>query len=191
VARRRFLADGYASTSVESIAEEAGVSPATIYKSYGGKRGLARAVCEDALGGAGPSAAEERSNALRSLADPHQLIAGWGELTAEVAPRIAPLLLVLRDAAGTDREAAALYDELDRARLGRMADNAGHLARGGHLRDGVTAREARDVLWMCSSPELYDLLVRRRRWSAARFGRFVAEAMTGVLLRPDRRPGAP
>src|SRR6476661_5684328 len=108
VARRRFLADGYASTSVESIAEEAGVSPATIYKSYGGKRGLARAVCEDALGGAGPSAAEERSNALRSLADPHQLIAGWGELTAEVAPRIAPLLLVLRDAAGTDREAAAL-----------------------------------------------------------------------------------
>jgi hypothetical protein len=38
------------------------------------------------------------------------------------------------------------------------------------------------VLWLCTSPELYELLVLRRGWSAARFGAFVADAIAGALL---------
>lgn len=74
-------------------------------------------------------------------------------------------LLQLRAAAETDHDAASLYAELDQARLKRMADNARHLARRGHLRAGVTAAEARDVLWPCSSPELYEFLVQQREWT--------------------------
>jgi AcrR family transcriptional regulator len=181
-ARALFLAEGFAATTVESIAVAAGISAATVYKSYGGKAGLVRALCERALAGAGPVPAEERSNALRSGPDPRQVIEGWGRLTAEVAPRIAPLLLLLSDAAQGDPEAAALHDELDRARLARMAENAGVLATAGHLRPGVTKRDARDVMWLCSSPELYDLLIRRRRWTLARYSRFVTDTMTSALL---------
>jgi hypothetical protein len=50
------------------------------------------------------------------------------------------------------------------------------------LTPGVTLREAVDVLWTYSSPELYDLLVVRRGWSAVRYGRFVGEAITAALL---------
>lgn len=63
-----------------------------------------------------------------------------------------------------------------------MADNAQHLADRGHLRPGVTADNARDVLWLCTSPELYDLLVQRRGWTTRRFGEFVADTMNGTLL---------
>jgi hypothetical protein len=91
-------------------------------------------------------------------------------------------MLLLRTAAQADPEAAALYDEIDDARLARMAENARFLARSGHLGAGVTEREARDVLWLCSSPELYELLIVRRRWSRARFSRFVAETMASALL---------
>ena len=181
-ARALFLAHGYTATTVESIADGAGVSAATIYKSYGGKAGLVRELCRRALEGAGPVPAEERSNALRSGADPRQVIDGWARLTGEVSPSVSPLMLLLRTAAQADPEAAALYDEIDDARLARMADNARFLARSGHLRAGVTERDARDVLWLCSSPELYDLLIVRRRWSRARFGRFVAETMASALL---------
>ena len=181
-ARARFLEHGYGATTVESIAQAAGVSVATIYKTYGGKAGLVRSLAQRALEGAGPVPAEERSNALRSGSDPRAVIEGWGRLTAEVAPRISPLLLLLRTAAQTDPEAASLYDELDRARLARMADNARHLAKAGHLRDGVTAQDARDVLWLCSSPELYELLIVRRRWSLAKYSRFVTDTMVNALL---------
>ena len=43
------------------------------------------------------------------------------------------------------------------------------------------------MLWTYSAPELYELLVLRRGWSPARYGRFVADAMIDALLPPDCR----
>lgn len=181
-ARALFLQRGYTATTVESIAHVAEVSAATIYKSYGGKAGLVRELCQRALAGAGPVPAEERSNALRSDGDPRELIEGWGRLAAEVSPRLSPLLLLLRTAAQADAEAAALYDQLARTRQRRMADNARHLADAGHLRIGVTTQDARDILWLCTSPELYDLLIIQRQWTLAKFSRFVTDTMISALL---------
>src|SRR6476661_2747812 len=56
----------FTATTIESIATDAEVSPATIYKSYGGKSGLVRVLCERALGGVGPIPAEQRSDALQA-----------------------------------------------------------------------------------------------------------------------------
>jgi AcrR family transcriptional regulator len=179
----RFLEHGYSATTIDSIAADAAVSPATIYKTYRSKAGLVRALCERALGGRGPVPAEQRSDALQANEpDPRKIIAGWGRLTAEVAPRIAPILLLLRDAADGDVTAASLLSELDAERHARMTRNARSLVRGGHTRDGIRLAEASDVLWTYSSPELYDLLVRRRHWSLGRYGAFIAEAITNALL---------
>src|SRR4051812_36886215 len=57
-ARELFLERGYAGTTVDTIASAAGVSSATIFKSYGGKAGLVRELCARALEGAGPEHAE-------------------------------------------------------------------------------------------------------------------------------------
>jgi len=181
VAGETFLRLGYAATTVDAIAEAAGVSAATIYKTYGGKAGLVRTLCERGLAGEGGAPAEERSDALRALEDPRRIIEGWGELVTEVAPRVAPLLLVLREA-GADPDAAALQKSLEAARLARMDDNAGHLARAGHLREGVTREAARDVLWFCTAPEVYDLLINQRGWTTEAFSRFVVQVMEGALL---------
>jgi len=181
-ARELFLERGYVVTTVEAIASAAGISAATVYKTYGGKAGLVRELCERALVGAGPTPAHERSDALRANSDPRAVIEGWGKLLAEVSPRFSPLRLLLRTAAAADHEAEVLYDELDRDRLARMAENASFLADGGHLRTGVTVEVARDVLWFCSSAELYELLVVHRGWSADQLGRFAADTMVAALL---------
>lgn len=181
-AQALFLERGYGGATVEAIARAAGVSVATVYKTYGGKAGLIRELCSRALAGAGAVPAEERSDALRSGLDARALVAGWGALAAEVSPRISPLLLLLRTAAGTDPGAAGLYAEFEAARLARMSDNARFLAEAGHLRQGVTVAEARDVLWFCTSPEVYDLLTARQGWSPARLGWFIAATITGSLL---------
>lgn len=180
LAAARFLADGYEATTVAAIASDAGVSEATIYKSYGGKAGLARELCQRALRGDDAVPAEERSNALRATATKDELLAGWGRFVTELAPRGAPLLLVLRDAASADPEAAALFDELDRSRLDRMSENARFLRRAGYLRPEVTVAHARDVLWFTTAPETYDLLVRKRGWPLARFGAFVTDIITTI-----------
>lgn len=123
-----------------------------MYKTHGGKAGLVRQLCEVALAGSGTTHAHDRSDALRNTGDARALLAGWGALLAEVSPRFSPLLLlVLRSAAETDHDAAALLAELDQDRLERTTDNATFLSEAGFLRHGVTVETARDVLWFCSS----------------------------------------
>jgi AcrR family transcriptional regulator len=188
VARRRFLGAGYATTTVAAIAADAGVSVETIYKSFGGKPGLVRAIRDEALGGTGPVPAEERSDELQATeSDPRKIIEGWGVLAAEVAPRVAPILLLVRDAA-SDPEMARLQAELDQQRLVRMSHNAETLARGGHLRYDVTVEAAAEVMWVYTAPELFELLVGKRGWTPRRFGAFVADALLAALLPPAPLP---
>jgi AcrR family transcriptional regulator len=189
-ARDRFLRDGLGATTIASIANDADVSVDTIYKSYGGKPGVLRALCADALAGEGPVPAETRSDALqRSDATGVESIRGFGKLSAEVAPRIAPLLLLIRDGAATSTELAQLRAELDRQRLDRMTHNARNLADAGHLRRGVTVEHAGEIMWTYTAPELYELLVLRRGWSVRRYSSFLADAMIAALL-PDRSAAA-
>jgi AcrR family transcriptional regulator len=183
IAEEHFLAGGYATTSVAAIARAAGVSVDTIYKSFGGKPGLIRAIFQRALEGEGPVPAEQRSDRLQAEeADPRQIIAGWGQFVAELAPRWTPIALLIRTAAATDPELRELLDELDAGRLRRMTDNARRLHEAGHLRPGVTTTHAADVLWTYSSHELYELLVLRRQMPLRRYAQFVADAMSAALL---------
>lgn len=182
-AGRLFLADGYGPTTIAAIAAAADVSVETIYKAFGGKPGLVRAIWTRGLAGSGPIPAWERSDEMQSLAtDARQVILNWGRFTAEVAPAVAPVLLLIRTAAAADAEMAALLEEVDRARLVRMEENARRLHERGDLRHGIGLEQARDVLWTYSSPELYELLALRRSWSLDRYARFVAAAMIAALL---------
>ena len=182
---QRFSADGFAATTVEALARDAGISTATIYKTFGGKAGIVRALVTRALAGdpAAAEAAEARSDAVRkTVADGRELVAAWGRLMTEVAPRVAPILLLLRDVAAHDPAAATLFAELEQDRLTRMADNAAALHRLGALRAGVTRATARDIMWTYTAPDLYDVLVRRRGWSVRRYATFATDGVVAALL---------
>ena len=182
-AQRLLLEDGYATTTLPSIAAAAGVSVETIHKAFGGKAGLVRAIRDRALAGEGPVHAERRSDAMRAReTDPRRIIQSWGTFITEVAPRVSPILLLVRAASATDPEMATLQEEMDADRLRRMTKNALHLYDAGHLKPGMTLKQAGDLLWTFTSPELYELLVLRRGWSAERYGGFVAEQMIAALL---------
>lgn len=183
------LAQGYAGTTIGAIADAAGVSPETIYKSFGGKPGLVRAIWVQSLEGAGPVPAEERSDAIRAKeSDARSLIRAWGGFVTEVAPRSAPIVLLIRAAAATDVRMAELLAEVDDQRLRRMEVNARTLFERGDIRSDLTLDDVRDILWTYSAPELYELLVIRRRWSAERFGKLAAEQMIAALLPPESGP---
>lgn len=187
-ARYRFLHDGYTATTIASVAADAGASADTVYKSFGGKAGLLRAMCENALTGAGPVPAEHRSDAMQSAeSDPARMLRALGTLTTEVAPRIAPLLILLSTAAASDPTLTELQADLEAARLTRMTQVAQTLAGKTRLRTGRSVEEAADILWAYSSPELYRLLVLSQGWSPERYGQFVGESLVDALLTLDNR----
>lgn len=182
-ARRLLLQDGYAATTVARIADEAGASVETVYKAFGGKSGIVRALWEQGLAGSEPVPAPQRSDALSSsAADPVRVLRGWGQFTTEVSPRVAPVMLLVRAAAASDPDMAALYAEAEAQRRTRMRHNARRLRQRGWLRPGITLSQATDILWTYSSTELYDLLVIKSGWPASRYGQFIGDALIAALL---------
>ena len=184
-ARVSFLEEGYAHTTIAALAESAGVSVETVYKAFGNKPRLAKAVFDVSIvGDDEPVPLMEREFVAQNKADPdpRSKLAAFADNTAGIAERTGALLLVLRTAASTDAGAADVWDQLQSERLTGMTFFARHLAEGGHLRDGVSVDEARDVLWAHTSVELWDLLVRQRGWSARRHGRWLAQQLIAALL---------
>jgi AcrR family transcriptional regulator len=183
IAETLFFRDGYAATTVRGIASEAGVSPESVYKSFGGKAGLVRAVYERGVAGRGPVPAADRSDQMSARdSDAESVLLQWSRFAVEVAPRASPIALLVRAAAATDVEAAQLDEELNAQRLARMEHNARRLEGRRGLRRGLTVDEIRDVLFAYTAPELYELLVVKRRWPVRRYAEFMFRGMAGQLL---------
>jgi AcrR family transcriptional regulator len=184
-ARRLFLEQGYAGTTMAAIAAEAGVSVQSVYKAFGNKAFLLKTVFDVAIAGDDEPVPMPQRAALgrvRDEPDPRRKLALYGEFVAEVSPRHVPIQLLARAAAASDPEAAGVWDQLRAERLAGMAQFARALHAEGHLRPGVSEEEARDLLWACNSPETYDLLVLQRGWTPRRYGRWLADTLAAALL---------
>lgn len=184
-ARQLFLERGFAAATMPAIASAAGVSVQTVYKAFGNKARLAKAVFDVAMAGDDepvPMLQRASLGRVRDEPDARKKLRLYGEFLAEVAPRHVPVQLVVRDAAASDPEARVVWAELQAERLKGMTMFARALHDDGHLRPGVSANEARDVLWTCNSAELFQLLVLERGWSPKRYGRWVADALISALL---------
>jgi AcrR family transcriptional regulator len=182
-AERQFRQAGYAATTLATIAAEADVSVELIYKSMGGKSGVVRAIYDRALGGRQAVPAYARSDAMREReSDPRTIMRKWSELGSEVAAQVTPIRLIIRAAATSDPEIAALLKAEDDERLERMRHHAEFLAERGYLRSGVTTDKATDVMYTCTSLEIYEVLVLQRGWSLPEFAQFTAEFMISALL---------
>lgn len=182
-ARTLFLADGYGPTTIPAVAAAAGVSAPSVYKAFGSKPGLVKAVFDVAIAGDDrPESMVEREalTGVRDEQDPRRKLRLYAEFVADTAPRHVPVQLLVRDAAASDPEAARLWNELSNERLRGMGVFADHLAP--HLRAGVTAADARDLLWAQNSPEQWDLLVNQRRWSPQKYAGTLAHTLIHALL---------
>lgn len=186
-AREQFMQNGFAATTVAAVAERAGVSQETVYKNFGSKPGLVRALHDDAMRGETTVSPYQRSEDLRGQNDPYEIARGWSRLATEVSPKVSPILLLLRDAAAVQPDLRDLLAHFDEARHLRMSENARFLAQAGHLRQNVTAEVAADLMWSATSAEMYDLLVLRRGWSPEQYADFVFHSISGLLAPADPR----
>ncbi len=183
-ARKLFLAQGYGPTTIAQIARAAGVSPESVYKNFGGKPGLVRAIQKESLLGVGGPPAEQRSDlAQLTSTDSVALMDQLGRFTTEVGPLEAPIVLLIRDAAASgDADMADLLREVDDLRYRRMLRNARQMAARGLLHPRLNAIEAADIMFACTTSELYERLVIKRGWSAEQYGAFIAKTLKANLL---------
>jgi AcrR family transcriptional regulator len=163
-----FAERGYAATTIEAIAERAGVSRKTVFTAVGGKPVLIKLAYDWAIVGDDeevPLVERERIQRMRQETDPGRLMEAYSRHFSEVVVRVAPLYLALRNAADGDAEARAMFEEVQAERMRGMRMFVEQVSRIGGLRPGLTLRRANDLMFFYIDPGHYDLLVLTRGWS--------------------------
>jgi AcrR family transcriptional regulator len=184
-ARLLLSEQGYVATTVAQIAARAGVAVDTVYASVGPKPVLMRLLMETAISGSDEAIPAEQRDYVRQVqaaVTAEQKIAIYASAVVAVNVRMAPLHLVLRDAAAQAPELAQIRDEIATRRAGNMRLFAQELADTGQLRRGIDVEEVADVVWSMNSAEYFSLLVRERGWTPERFARWLADAWSRLFL---------
>jgi AcrR family transcriptional regulator len=186
-ANKLFRERGYVGTSMPAIASEAGVVVETIYRSFGSKARLFKAVLEAALAG-GSERAEappEERPAIRAVIaenNPHRKLELYAATQPGVHGRSGPLYRVLVSAADSDPELREVLDGLEARRLQGLGALASQLGENHALRSDLSVEQARDIIWtLCSTP-VHDLLVRRRGWTSEGYRDWLTAALQRELL---------
>jgi AcrR family transcriptional regulator len=186
-ARDLFLAQGYAATTIDAVAEAAHVSRRTVFNSVGGKVALLKLALDWAIvGDDEPVAMADRPAVavIQAERDPRKALTLWARTITGAAARIAPIAAVLYAAADGDPEAADLLAESARGRMFGARAFVAHLASLDALAAGVSEQQAADLCWALMDAHLYKLLVGERGWTAEEFERWLSASLAATLLRP-------
>jgi AcrR family transcriptional regulator len=185
-AGRLFIERGYAATSVEAIAEAAGVSRATVFASVGGKPILLKQAYDIALVGDDqevPLAQRAASVAIRAEPDVERYLDRYAGLVTEINSRLAGIYEAVRGAASADIDVRAVFEQIQSERRIGADHVIGDVLAKGRLRDGLNVEAAADLMWVLNDAGLYHLLVHRRGWDQGRFQAWLGATMRSQLLR--------
>jgi len=179
-----FIERGYVATTVEAIAARADVAPETVYSRFGNKRTLLATVIDVSIAGNQPLLEQEWVRAMREEADPHERVRTLARQGRGILERRHALDEVIRGAATSDPDLAALRDRNNAQRRAGQRELLAIVAGSRGLRPELDLEAAADILYAIGSPDTYRLLVLDRGWSAARFEGWYADAIERLLLDP-------
>ena len=184
-AQRLFTERGYAATTMEAIASEAGVATDTVYATFRTKAGLLHKLLDVRVGGDdSPVALLDRAGPqeVRAESTQKRQIARFAADVAEIQERAAPVDEIMRGAAAVDPEIATLRSRMHEFRYENMRRFVSWLAAKGSLRGGMTAGDAAAIVWTLAGPEVHGLLRRDRGWSQERYVAWLADTLSRTLL---------
>ena len=186
-----FAARGYAATSIDAVAAQAGVSRETIFKSFGTKRQLLRLWVErQVAGGLEPVPIAQRHwvDPIRETTHLDRQVEIAATAVSEIHDRAIDALVSLRAAAHADPEIAELWQSACDQRRQDVATVTAMLAPSHDTTHGRPKDEAVDIVYALTSPELFELLVRQCGWTVEQFQDWLADVLTGLLLNPATAP---
>jgi AcrR family transcriptional regulator len=184
-AARLFLERGYAATTIDAIAAEAGVAVPTVYASMKTKQAILWAAIElTARGDAGevPLAGRRWWREMEGERDPRRKLAMFARIHREICDREAAVFTVLETAAAVDPELAPVMTQKEQARHSDQSRVARSLKRQGTLRPGLSVRKAGDIIWALATERTYLALVRDRGWRASAYEDWLTEQLAAALL---------
>jgi AcrR family transcriptional regulator len=184
-ARRLFAERGYVHTSINNIAEEAGVAVQTIYDRLGSKRGMLAGLLEliDEESGV-----RENAGAIFTANNPTDALRGQIRVTRDLQERCGDIIAALLAAAPVEHELAdTVAVGVRRHREGaRMTID--RIAQLNGLRDDLPADQAAALLAAATTHEAWRELVQANKLTWDQAEHTLNQALARALLNQPQTP---
>jgi AcrR family transcriptional regulator len=187
-AKTSFIERGFGATTIRQIADDAEVSQETIYKTFGGKAALLKAVYDVSLAGDDnpiPLAERPEAIAVRNAKSPAEAATTYAELAQLISSRIDPLLRVLLGSRDTDQALSEFARTTEKERHIGSSFYVRQWAQTGWLRDDITIDHAIDTVWALNSPQPRWLLLDHG-WTEAHHTHWLATLIHRSIFKDDR-----
>ena len=186
-ARRLFAERSYAATSINDIAEEAGVAIQTIYARLGSKRGMLLALIDliDEEAGVGPLAED-----VASAADPLAALRAGVRLTRSFQERCGDIIEALFTAAGAEPELADAVTEGKRRHREAARITIDRIQQLHGLRSDAPPERAQALFALSTNHEAWRELINGYQidWNPAED--WLVDALSRALLTPKHHKRA-
>ena len=183
-AHELFVDQGYGATTLQEIADRAGLAVQTIYFTFGNKPSLLKELVDVIIAGDDePIPTMQRTWFLDALAadTAEAQLRAHVRGTCDVLQRVAPIMDVLRAAGAQDPSLAGLWQQDSNPRLEVQTAAARSLVAKPGAKAQLSVEHVADVLFGLLSPELYLVLIRERSWTPQRWEQWAYDTLHAQL----------
>lgn len=177
-ARALFEKEGFESSTIEKIATIATVSPPTIYALFQSKRGILRALMDEAL-------PFQQFEALVEEGKKEISVSARLAITAKISRQLYDAerfqVDIFRGVSVLGPEFKELEQERENRRYGRQEETVKRLFKEKALKAQLTLKKARDILWVFTGRDIYRMLVIEQNWTSDEYENWLTNALINQL----------
>ncbi|HXF28254.1 MAG TPA: TetR/AcrR family transcriptional regulator [Chlamydiales bacterium] len=181
-AKKLFKKKGFEFVTIEELARAAKVSVPTVYALFQSKRGILRALMDEAF----PTdqfevlveQGKEEKSAKKRLAITASIVRHMYDAERE-------LMDLFRGASMLAPEFKELEKEREMRRYKRQEETVKALKAKKSLIKGMSVTKARDIVWAFTGRDMYRLFVIERGWSSKEYEQWLAQLLVKTVIGSD------
>lgn len=178
-AKTLFVRHGIDRVTIAQIADRADVAVSTVYALYKSKEGVLRGLMRAALFGQRFQAARAK---LEGVTDPVRLIALTAQVSRAIYESESSELGLMRGASAFSPALRKLEQEFENIRFEMQEERVRLLFAQSKQAKGLGFDEARRVLWMYTSRDVYRMLVHESGWTPDRYQKWLSATLVNALV---------
>lgn len=178
-AKNLFQKEGFEAVTIESLAKAAEVSASTIYSLFQSKRGILRALMDEAL----PNSQRE---ALVKEVTPEKPVKERLAIAAKISRQMYDAeraqMTIFQGASILAPEFKELEQEREKRRYLRLEETMNIMVKEKSLMKGLTTTKARDILWAFTGRDMYRMFVIEQGWTSDEYENWLGDLLMRMLV---------
>ncbi len=181
-AKNLFECDGFEHVTIEKIAQAANVSIPTIYSLFQSKRGVLRALMDEAFPSDQFNALVEQSIQEKS---PTERLAISAKIARQMYDAERAQMSIFQGAAILAPEFKELEKEREIRRYKRQEMTIQAMVKDNSLAKELSVIKARDILWAFTGRDIYRMFVIEQGWTSDEYEEWLTQLLIKTLIRDE------